>query len=103
MSGDLDHETHLRLLDAIERHIAAGHDRLLVDLSEVAFCDSTGLGALVQVHRETVARGGWLRLAAPNADLRRILAITNLDRLLPVYDSVYDAGRDVHRMVHSAR
>lgn len=94
LSGDLDHASHLQLLDEAGALIAGGRPRLVVDLAGVNFCDSTGLGALVRVHRQAQARGGWLRLAAPGAALRRMLEVTNLVRLLAVYGSVPDAAAD---------
>ncbi|HEX8630136.1 MAG TPA: STAS domain-containing protein, partial [Catenuloplanes sp.] len=75
-----------------DRLLGAGATRLLLDLGAVGFCDSTGLGALVRLHRRTEASGGWLRLAGPGPDLRRMLAVTNLDRLLAVYATVPDAA-----------
>lgn len=92
VTGDLDHDSHLVLLDATAHEIGAGHDRIVLDLAAVAFCDSTGLGALVRIQQGATAHGGWLRLARPAPVLRRMLEITNLDQLLPVYDTVQDAG-----------
>jgi hypothetical protein len=41
--------------------------------------------------------GGWLRLARPNPQLRRILGVTNLDRLLGAYETVDAAANAVSR------
>ena len=46
---------------------------------------------MVQTHRAAAGRGGWLRLVAPMAQVRRTLEITNLTRLLGVYATVADA------------
>ena len=89
--GDLDYGHQAHVWNSFEEFVAAGRRHLIVDLSQVPFCDSTGLGILVRLHRLT---GGWTRLAAPQGALRRMLEITNLDRVLPIYDSITEAAGD---------
>jgi anti-sigma B factor antagonist len=93
-AGDIDFTTHPVLSDALAATIAHGRPRILLDLSRVAFCDSTGLGVLVRASREATAREGWLRLAAPAPGVRRTLEITNLVRLIPTYETVAEAARE---------
>ena len=90
--GDLDHGHQAQVWSSFEDLIVDGRTHVIVDLSQVPFCDSSGLGLLVRLHRLTEISGGWTRLAAPHRDLRRMLQITNLDRILPVYESVGDAA-----------
>jgi anti-sigma B factor antagonist len=87
--GELDFGNQAYVWSSLEGLVAAGRNHLIVDLSRVPFCDSTGLGLLVRLHRLT---GGWTRLAAPERMLRRMLEITNLDQILPVYDSIPEAA-----------
>lgn len=71
---------------------AAAHaDRLVVDLGAVTFVDSTILGVIVETRRALGSRP--LLLAAPNAETRRALEVTGLERHLGVYDTVDDALR----------
>jgi anti-anti-sigma factor len=74
----------------------AGGDqpRLVLDLSGVAVCDSSGLNLMVQTHQLAARHGGWLRLAGPQPLVRRALEATNLTRLLTVHDSVAAAVAD---------
>ena len=64
-------------------------ERLVLDLSEVAFIDSTALGALIEARASLPGRA--LLLAAPARDTRRALQVSGLDRHLPVHDTVDDA------------
>lgn len=82
LAGELDHGSHHRLLAEVAELIERGRSRLEFDLSALEFCDSTGLGALVRLHRQAQNRGGWLRVVRPSGELRRMLRTTNLDRLL---------------------
>jgi anti-sigma B factor antagonist len=62
-------------------------DRLVVDLADVEFIDSTALGVLVEARAKLTNRGAFL-LAAPGLETHRALQISGLDRHLPVHDTV---------------
>ena len=63
----------------------AGAHRIVLDLSEVMFCDSSGLSALLRVRRRAQAMSGWLRLTGLSGQPARIIELTNLSRVLPSY------------------
>jgi anti-sigma B factor antagonist len=75
------------LLHAAARPGAA----LAVDMTRTRFCDSAGLHALIGAHKRARAEGRQVRLAVTGAQVRRILALTALDRLIPVYTSLDQA------------
>ena len=79
-----------RIAGALERHRAQA---LILDLSEVHFMDSSGLRAIVQIQRELSESDGGIVLFDPTAQVRRILALTGLDRHLRVADGVDEAER----------
>jgi anti-sigma B factor antagonist len=91
VTGEIDFSSHKVLLGALMDEVEQGHTRIVLDLSEVAFCDSTGLGVLVQVRQRAIAGGGWLRLVGVTQPVRRALEITNLDRIIPSYRTVAEA------------
>jgi anti-sigma B factor antagonist len=64
---------------------------VVVDMTRTRFCDSAGLHTLIGAHRRTHAEGRQVRLAVTGAQVRRILALTALDRLIPVYTSLDQA------------
>jgi anti-sigma B factor antagonist len=90
LGGELDlyNAEHVRraLLDAAKR----APERLVLDLTEVEFIDSTALGALIEARAAMPDRRG-LSLAAPGIETRRALQVSGLDRHLPMHDSVDDA------------
>lgn len=88
-SGELDHDSRGTLKQvAADSLPQAGARRLVIDLSEVTFCDSGGLSLFVELHREIGADGGWVRLAGARGMVRSVLEATNLDRMFTLYDSV---------------
>jgi anti-anti-sigma factor len=80
--------------EALTAALKGPEPRIVVDLHEVAICDSSGLQLLIDVHRQAVAAGGWLRLCRPQGLVERVLKITNLDEILSVYRSVDAAVSD---------
>ena len=69
-----------------------GVERLVVDLSNVAFMDSSGLGALVGGVRRRRDSGGQTAVACGQGPLIRMLRATGFDRVVPVAPTVGDAA-----------
>ena len=68
----------------------SGSDRLIVDLGEVSFVDSSGLGAVIGGLKVARQAGGDLRIARPNQQVKLVLD-TSLNRLLNPYDTLEQA------------
>ena len=68
-----------------------GVNKLIIDLSEVESCDSSGLSSILVANRILSANEGQIRLAAPSEKVYKLIKITQLDRVLPVTDSVEHA------------
>jgi len=69
---------------------AEGPERLVVDLAEVDFVDSTALGVLIEARTKLANRRSFL-LAAPGLETHRALQISGLDQHLSVHETVDDA------------
>ncbi len=92
VSGKLMYDTGDPVRETL-LHVAGGPvPRIVVDLSEVALCDSSGLRILLQGARRAADQGGWLRLAGPQPMVRRVLTVTNLLGALPTFDTVAEAA-----------
>jgi anti-sigma B factor antagonist len=73
-------------------HAAAhGSAVIVVDMTQTAFCDSAGVHAILGAYKRAEAEGAEIRLAVTAPAVRRILAITAIDRLLPIYATVAEA------------
>jgi anti-anti-sigma factor len=92
-AGEIDHDSRDVLSDAATDALQNGASRLVLDLAAVSFCDSGGLSLFLDLHRDTTARGGSLRLACVQPPVLAVIRATNLDRLLPLHPTVEDAVR----------
>lgn len=72
-----------------------GINKFIIDLSEVESCDSSGLSAILVANRIVSANEGQIRLAAPSEKVHTLIKITQLDRVLPVTDTVEHALNDL--------
>ena len=90
VAGELDlynaHALREALLDCCDE----APERLVVDLSEVKFIDSTALGVLIEARTRLPNRRGFM-LASPGLETRRALEISGLDRHFVVHDSLDEA------------
>jgi anti-anti-sigma factor len=91
--GDLDVSAAPRMRAGLEEALAASGDPPLVvlDLTEVPFCDSVGLGVLVTALNNVSYAGGRLILVVAPGMISHLLTITNLDRHFTTTASVTEA------------
>jgi anti-anti-sigma factor len=80
--GRLNMVSAPQLSKAVEELVSSGCARLVVDLSQTSFIDSSGLGALVASLKRARTAGGDLRLAATTPQIDTVLQLTNLNRVL---------------------
>ncbi|MFI0963993.1 STAS domain-containing protein [Streptomyces sp. NPDC021080] len=99
VSGELDLVTSPSLRQSVHDVVAAGRHSVVLDLSGVVFCDSSGVGVLIAARRLMRSCRGRLRLilpaqgAADGSHVNRVLGALGVRRLFDVYPDV-DAAVD---------
>ena len=91
LTGRLDLLSAANVRKRLGEAVAEGRRHLVVDLGEVTFIDSSGLGALIGALKSARQAGGDLRIARPGEQARVVLELTTLDRVLRPYDTVEEA------------
>ncbi len=94
-SGEIDLYTAPRLHSELAAVIdkSAPASRIVVDMSGVEFCDSTGMNVLLSCLRHARERGGELELAAPRPAVRKILQVTGLDAVFTITTDPLPRGK----------
>jgi len=90
VSGEVDVCTEAPLQQALLRIIRERGARLMVDVSGVSFMDCAGLRALLATRRRAELRGGFMRLIATSAAVRRIIELTGAHEALATERSTTD-------------
>jgi len=91
VSGEIDVFSSPRLREMLLDVIDKGPLRLVVDLSDVTFLDSTGLGVLVGIYHRLRARNGSMSFVGANDRVRRVFHITQLTKIFSLYDTLEEA------------
>ncbi len=91
LTGELDIDQAVRVREHLDKVIDAGSLRFVIDLSDVSYIDSTGLGMLVAVHKRLVAEQGFYVLTVPRASQRKVFEITGLSSVLVIIESLEDS------------
>src|SRR3954447_26886706 len=87
--GDVDLKTARLFRDALDEAAQEGKPRLIVDMSEVPFMDSSGLAALIGAQKALRDRTRLIVVCPDN--LRRIFEVTRLDSIVSVVGSLPEA------------
>jgi len=75
-----------------------GADKFILDLSNVESCDSSGLSAILVANRILNSTNGHMRIASPSEKVYSLIRITQLDRVLPVCETVDAALEELKKI-----
>ena len=91
VGGEIDVYTAPKLREQLVDLVADGQYHLIVDMQNVDFLDSTGLGVLVGGLKRVRAHDGSLRLVCSQERILQIFRITGLTKVFPIHDTVDEA------------
>jgi anti-sigma B factor antagonist len=91
VSGEVDVYSAPALKESLTGLLQTGDRSVVVDLTDVAFLDSTGLGALVEARAATSEAGGSLPLVCNQERILKLFTITGLDGVFAIHASVDEA------------
>ena len=95
LAGELDVSNVAQAREAALKLLAGGIKRLVVDLSNLEYIDSSGLGMLIGLHKRQKESGGTLAIAGARERVMRVLKITGLEQILILYDDAGAALKEV--------
>jgi anti-sigma B factor antagonist len=87
VGGYVDFDVAPQLKKFIVNRIDAGDRRIVIDMSDVGFIDSTAIGVLVGTLKRLREVGGFLAVACANDNVRGIFEIVGLENVIPLHGS----------------
>lgn len=90
IAGELDLATIATLREAVATRLSPDA-HVVLDLSGLTFCDSTGLGGFVALHRQARSTGARLAFAAPRKRIADLFALSGIDQVISVFGSPDEA------------
>jgi len=91
VGGEIDVYTAPKLREQIVKLVDDGRYHLVIDMEDVEFLDSTGLGVLVGGLKRARAHDGSLRLVCTQERILKIFRITGLTKVFPIHASLEEA------------
>ncbi len=91
VTGEIDVYTAPKLREALIELVNAGSYHIVVDVEQVEFLDSTGLGVLVGGLKRVRSHSGSLQVVCTKERLLKIFRITGLTKVFSIHESVSDA------------
>ena len=84
LGGDLDMSATFALEPVLDRVLGANPRELVLDLDEVPFVDSSGVGLLIATHERAARADVDMAIAGAGPEIQRVFHIAGLDGVLPV-------------------
>lgn len=88
LNGEVDVYTSPRVRAAMLEHLEQGCKYLIIDLTQVDYLDSSGLGILVAGLKRSRESGGEVFLVSPKPRIQHVLEVTGLQKVFTILDSV---------------
>lgn len=85
-------QTLEELTGLLDRCIGQRQPRIVIDMTSIPLVDSCGMELLVDCQRQSIARGGCIKLASPTQLCREILKATNVIAMFEVFDNSLEAA-----------
>ncbi|MHA6757619.1 STAS domain-containing protein [Streptacidiphilus sp. PAMC 29251] len=95
LAGELDFSTSGQFTRALSDTTVGPTTGLVIDLSDLAYCDSTGITALITAYQRAEAAGAPLILAGVGSELMRVFRIVGLEQVFTFRPSVQDGIGDL--------
>jgi len=91
MTGDLTYANREQFKTAVEAIRQKGCRHLILNMAEVQFVDSSGLGLLALVSQNFKLSQGTVSMVKPQMYVQEIMTLANISKFIPVYDNEQDA------------
>ncbi len=98
ITGEMDLYNAFKLKDIVTVMIGRQIREFVINLENVDYIDSSGIGALLTVHSELKRRGMPMRLASVNGSVKRVIELTKLSGYLPICADVNEAVLQIRRL-----
>ncbi|MFD7438821.1 STAS domain-containing protein [Streptomyces sp. NPDC059861] len=94
LQGERDHDVKAVLSEALQVGNDTQRPRIVADLSDVTFLDSSGINVFGATHQQANAAGGRVRIAGAHESVLRVLQLVGIDAIIPCRPTVQQALAD---------
>ncbi len=91
VAGDVDINTSPEIKGSLDKAIKEKRDKIVINLKEVSYVDSSGLATFVEILKNLRIYGGKLKLTNLSPKVKGLFEITRLDKLFDIVDEEEEA------------
>ncbi len=91
IDGEIDLYNAPEIKDTIKKEMDAGHKKIIINLENVSYIDSSGIGALISSLSNLKKIGGGLKIIHVYESVRKVFELTKLTSFFEIYDSEDEA------------
>lgn len=95
LGGELDAYTCSRFREAVIEVIQNGHTNIIINMEDVEYIDSSGLGTLVGGLKRVSEQKGTIAIICASTQIKKVFEITGLERVFPIYHNEEDAVSEI--------
>ncbi|MBO5370186.1 MAG: anti-sigma factor antagonist [Clostridia bacterium] len=90
--GEIDHRYSIRIRNEADKKIVTYPNKdFIIDLSDVTFMDSSGIGVIIGRYKLVTSFGSKVKIVSSNETLGKILEMSGIEKIIPVYKSLEEA------------
>jgi anti-anti-sigma factor len=94
LSGEINLYNSQAIRENLEILISRGLRHYFMNLEQVMYIDSSGLGVFLGIHAKLAKVSGFIRLVSPSEKVRYVLELTKLKSLLQIYPTIEEAAQN---------
>ena len=95
--GELDQHSAQFLRKELDKLILLGAKNLLLNLEELDFMDSSGIGVIIGRYKNVLTLGGVTAILNPKSQVEKIIRLSAIDKIIPIYFDLDEALDNVRR------
>lgn len=97
IKGELDHHTSDKFKEAINDEYLKGYKNIILDLKDLNFMDSSGVGMILGRYKMTKDKHGTLAIVGANSQLLKVIELAGILRVINCYKSIEEAINSMQR------
>lgn len=95
LAGEINLYNSQAIRENLETLISKGYLYFFLNLEQVSYIDSSGLGVFLGIHSKLMKLSGFIRLVSPSEKVRYVLELTKLKSLLQIFPTVEEATKSM--------
>ena len=100
VKSDMDLYNVHELKEMVKKMIRMNVRKFILNLEDVSYIDSSGIGALIQIFTQTKKEGLQLKISNVHGSVAKVIKLTKLMEFLPIVDNITDA---INQLIHNSR